>query len=144
MSASETEGVERAVRKFYQAIEEMVRGRGLALMEELWDHTTEVTGKHPLGGWCVGWEEVLATWQVTALFGRAERGGSRLHSTRVHVYGDVAYATSVFQAAPAWGGEQMMCTNIFRKVSDEWKVIHHHADPSVKLAQALEQMAIEE
>lgn len=143
MSVSETAGVERAVRKFYQAIEEMVTGRGLTLMEQVWDQSSEVTGKHPLGEWCVGWEEVLATWQVAAQFGRPEHAGSRLLSTRVHVYGDIAYATSLFQATPAWGGEKLMCTNIFRKVGDEWKVIHHHADPSAKLAEALEQMALQ-
>lgn len=56
------------------------------------------------------------------------------------VYGDVAYTTSVFQASPAWGGEKMMCTNVLQRLEGQWKIIHHHADPSPAMAEALEKM----
>jgi ketosteroid isomerase-like protein len=132
--------IEKVVRKFYQAIEDMVAGRGVDLMNEVWDHEVQVTGKHPLGEWCVGWDQVWATWKIVSEFGRAENTGSRLVSSSVHVYGDFAYATSIFRAAPSWGGEQMMCTNILRKGEAGWKIIHHHADPSPKMLAALEAM----
>lgn len=132
--------VELVVSKFYQAIEDMVAGRGLDLMVEVWDQVAPVTGKHPLGGWCAGWDQVWATWKIVAEFGRPDNTGSQLVSTAVHVYGDFAYATSIFQAAPSWGGEQMMCTNILRKGDGGWKMIHHHADPSPKMLEALEAM----
>lgn len=133
--------VENVVRKFYRAIEDMITGRGLALMEEVWDQEAQVTGKHPLGEWCVGWDEVWATWKIVSEFGNPNNGGGQLVSTMIHLYGDVAYATSIFRASPSWGGEQMMCTNILRNGAQGWKVIHHHADPSPKMIQALEAMA---
>lgn len=139
MSSSEHE-VQLVVRKFYSAIEDMVTGRGLDQMNEVWDHAAQVTGKHPLGEWCVGWDQVWATWKIVSEFGRPDNGGSQLLSMMVHVYGDLAYATSVFQAAPSWGGERMMCTNILRKGEQGWKIIHHHADPSPKMLAALEAM----
>jgi ketosteroid isomerase-like protein len=139
----EQQKVETALRNFYLAIEDFVTGKGLNRMEQIWEHSDQVTGKHPLGEWCVGWHEVLATWQVAAQFGRPEHFGSKLLSTRIFVYGDLAYATSVFQATPAWGGERILCTNILHKAKGEWKMIHHHADPSPKLAEALERLANE-
>lgn len=141
MNSQETDEVEAAVRSFYAAIEDMIEGRGLAKMEAVWDHSTVVTGKHPMGEWCLGWEEVLATWQVVEHFGRPGNGGSELVSTRIHRFGELAYATSVFRASPSWGGEMMLCTNILRNVDGAWKVIHHHADPSPKMFEALQGMA---
>ncbi|NLE86096.1 MAG: nuclear transport factor 2 family protein [Myxococcales bacterium] len=138
--ANDAEAVDAATRRFYAAIEDMVSGRGLATMEQAWHHTDRVTSKHPSGEWAQGWDEVWATWQVFASFGRSDRGGGKLLSTQAHVYGDVAYSTSVFQAAPSWGGEVLMCTNVLLRIDGEWKVIHHHADPAPKMAAALEQM----
>jgi ketosteroid isomerase-like protein len=137
----ELKEVEAALRNFYLAIDDLVTGKGLARMEEVWEHSDRVTGKHPIGDWCVGWDEVNATWQVTSSFGRPEHVGARLISTRILVYGELAYATSVFQAAEAWGGERLLCTNILHKTGGSWKMVHHHADPSPKLVEALERMA---
>lgn len=132
--------VERAVRFFYDAIEDMAAGRGLAAMREAWHHLARVTTKHPISDWATGWEEVATTWEVASGFGRADRGGSSLQSTQVYVLGDVAYATSVFQSAPAWGGEKILCTNVLQKIDGKWKIIHHHADPAPGMAAALERM----
>jgi ketosteroid isomerase-like protein len=136
--------VEQALRKFYSAIEDMVSGRGLDAMEAVWHHTPRVTSKHPMSDWALGWDEVWATWGIAATFGRADRGGSSLASAQVHVYGDIAYSTAVFQAAPAWGGERLLCTNVLQKLDGEWKIIHHHADPGPGMMAALERMIKEE
>ena len=138
--ASEQEAVEAAARRFYDAIEDMVSGRGLQAMQSAWHHHDRVTSKHPSGEWSQGWEEVWATWQVFASFGRDDRGGSKVLSLGAHLYGDVAYTTSIFQASPAWGGEKVMCTNVLQRLDGRWKVVHHHADPSPKMAAALEKM----
>jgi ketosteroid isomerase-like protein len=132
--------VEQALRAFYAAIEDMVSGRGLDAMKEAWHHTNRVTTKHPFSDWALGWEEVWATWEIAAAFGRADRGGSQLGPVGVHVYGDIAYTTSVFQASPSWGGERLPCTNVLQRIDGVWKLIHHHADPGPGMSAALERM----
>jgi ketosteroid isomerase-like protein len=140
MGMTEKEQVEAAARRFYAAIETMIAGGGANALADTWHHVDDATGKHPSGEWSHGWDELWATWQVFASFGRPENGGSQLLSIRANVYGDFAYTTSVFQASPAWGGEQVMCTNILRRMDGAWKLIHHHADPSVAMQKALERM----
>jgi hypothetical protein len=76
--ATPEQEVERALRFFYEAIEDMASGRGLDRMSDAWHHTERVTSKHPISDWAIGWEEVWATWGITASFGRAVRGGERL------------------------------------------------------------------
>jgi ketosteroid isomerase-like protein len=138
--ATDEGDVEAATRHFYDAIEDMVAGRGLGAMEAAWHHTDRVSSKHPSGEWAHGWDEVWATWQIFSSFGRADRSGSKLLSIRAHVYGELAYTTSIFQASPAWGQETMMCTNVLQRIGEDWKIIHHHADPSPGMATALERM----
>ena len=141
---SEEQQVERALRAFYGAIEDMVSGRGLDAMRAAWHHNERVTSKHPISDWAAGWEEVWATWEIAGTFGRADRGGSQLVSTKIQVYGDIAYAASVFQAAPTWGGERLPCTNVLQRLDGAWKIIHHHADSGPGMAAALERMIAEE
>ena len=145
MNEEDNNSIVEALQFFNEAIDDMISGAGLSKMSEAWHHTPDVTGKHPSGGWAHGWDEVWATWQLLASFGRPEHAGSRLvpGSVNAHVYGDVAYATSMVQASPAWGGERMMCTNVLRRIDGRWKLLHHHADPSAKMAEALERMLLE-
>ena len=62
---------------------------------------------------------------------------------KAHVYGDVAYTTCLFTAAPAFGGETLACTNVLRRIDGNWKVIHHHADKAPKLGAAAVKFASE-
>lgn len=140
MTTDVKQDVEAATRRFYDAIEDMIAGRGIQAMEAVWHHSDSVTGKHPSGEWAQGWDEVWATWQLFSSFGRPENGGSQLLSVSAHVHGDVAHATSIFRASPSWGGEQMMCTNVLCRIDGEWKIVHHHADPSPAMGVALEKM----
>lgn len=135
--------VEAATRRFYDAIETMITGGGVDAMSDAWHHTDQVTSRHPIDNWSLGWEQIWATWQFTSSFGRPDRAGGKVLDLRVHVYGDVAYATVSFQAAPSWGGEKLMCTNVLLKKDGAWKVIHHHADPSPAMQAALEGMLAE-
>ena len=109
-------------------------------MRAAWHHTPRVTSKHPSGEWSHGWEEVWETWKVFSSFGRNDRGGSELLSLQACVYGDLAYTTGIFRASPAWGAEKMMCTNVLQRIDGQWKIVHHHADPSPGMARALEKM----
>jgi len=138
---NEEQDVLSATVRFYDAIEDMVSGRGLDAMKAAWHHTDRVTGGHPSGEWATGWEEVWATWEVFASFGRADRGGSRIRDLKAYVYGDLAYTTCLFIASPAFGGETLACTNVLHRMDGTWKIVHHHADKSPKMGAALERIA---
>jgi hypothetical protein len=141
--SNEEQEVLDATARFYGAIEDMVSGRGLESMKAAWHRTDRVTSGHPSGEWATGWDEVWATWEVFASFGRADRGGSSIRDLRACVYGDVAYTTCLFIASPAFGGETLACTNVLCRMDGTWKIVHHHADKSPKMGAALERIAQE-
>jgi ketosteroid isomerase-like protein len=132
---------EAATRRFYDAIIGIVTGKGMAEMDAIWEHSERVTSKHPMGEWCTGWEEVKATWEITSDFASPAHEGATLVSTRLYVYGDMAYATSIFQIAPSAGGDRLLCTNVLHKSDGKWKIVHHHADPAPNMMAALERLA---
>ncbi|HLK36639.1 MAG TPA: nuclear transport factor 2 family protein [Polyangiaceae bacterium] len=142
MTSDESE-VLAATKRFYDAIEKMVVGEGAGPMREAWHHTPRVTSAHPTGEWARGWEEVSATWDIFATFGKPGTGGTEIRDIRVYVYGDIAYTTSVFVAAPSWGGAKLNCTNILHRVNGVWKVIHHHPDRAPSMEASLNRMVNE-
>lgn len=138
---NDEEEVRAAARRLYDAIEQMVSGKGLQAMSDAWHHNERVTGGHPSGSWAKGWDELWVTWQIFEQFGRADRGGSTIRDLDANVYGDIAYTTCIFKAAPAWGSEELACTNVLQRIDGVWKVIHHHADKAPKMGAALEKIA---
>jgi ketosteroid isomerase-like protein len=138
---NDEEEVISAAKRFYDAIEQMVAGKGLEAMRAAWHHSDQVTSGHPSGEWAEGWDEVWATWEVFAAFGRADRAGSKTRSLKAYVYGDIAYTTCIFIASPAFGGDSLACTNVLHRADGAWKVVHHHADKSPKMGAALEKIA---
>jgi ketosteroid isomerase-like protein len=132
-----------ATLRFYEAIENIVSGKGAGSMRDAWHHTSRVTASHPTGEWSNGWDEVSATWDVFASFGKEGGGGTRVRDVNVHVYGDIAYTTCVFVASPSWGGAKLNCTNVLHRVDGVWKVIHHHPDKAPSFEASLEKMAVE-
>jgi ketosteroid isomerase-like protein len=132
-----------ATLRFYQAIEDMVGGGGAGPMSEAWHHGPRVTSSHPTGEWANGWDEVAATWDVFASFGKKGNGGTRIRDIKVFVFGDIAYTTSVFVAAPNWGGAKLNCTNVLQRIGGVWKVIHHHPDKAPSMEASLEKMVQE-
>ena len=134
------EAVLAATYRFYQAIETMVEGGGAEAMSEAWHHGPRVTSSHPTGDWANGWEEVAATWDVFASFGKPGNGGTQIRDVKVFVFGDVAYTTSVFVASRAWGGAKLNCTNVLQRIDGLWKVIHHHPDKAPSMEASMEKM----
>jgi ketosteroid isomerase-like protein len=133
--------VYEVVGRFYEAIEDLIAGRGGEKMRSVWHHSPDVSSAHPTGDWANGWAEVSATWDVVESIGKAGNGGSSVHNIRVHRYGDTAYTTCVFQVAPSWGGGKLNCTNVLVRVGGEWKIVHHHADRAPNMDASLEKMA---
>jgi len=127
-----------AVRAFYSALEGLLTGKGAGAMREAWHHTDKVTAGHPLGHWSYGWDEVEATWATFEAIGRPEMAGSEILDLRVMRYGDVAYTTCVFVAAPFANRTRLNCTNVVHRADGVWKVVHHHADKSPGVEVALE------
>ena len=48
---TDEQAVEAAVRRFYDAIEQVVSGKGVDAMRQAWHHDDQVTGGHPSGEW---------------------------------------------------------------------------------------------
>jgi ketosteroid isomerase-like protein len=129
-----------ATKRFYEAIERIVDGGGVEAMRDTWHHGARVTSSHPTGDWANGWDEVAATWDVFVSFGKKGNGGTQIRDINVHVFGDVAYTTSVFVASPAWGGAKLNCTNVLQRIEGVWKVIHHHPDKAPSMETSMEKM----
>jgi hypothetical protein len=132
-----------AAMKLYDGLDDMAAGRGLERIKDAWEHSDRVTAGHPSGEWSQGFDEIMVGFGLFAALGRPDRGGSTVRNMTAHVYGDIAYTTCLFTAAPAFGGETLACTNVLRRVDGQWKVIHHHADRSPGIAAAAEKFARE-
>jgi ketosteroid isomerase-like protein len=130
-----------AAQRFYDGIEDMISGRGIARIVESWEHGADVTAGHPSGDWAEGWDELIPAWEIFKQLGRSDRGGSKVRGMKAHVYGDFAYTTCLFVASPAFGAETLACTNVLRRTNGAWKIIHHHADKAPALAAAAEKFA---
>jgi len=141
--ATEEEAVLAATQKFYDALEDLLQGRGSKAMTEICLHDDFVTTVHPFGHWARGWNEVLATWEeVGAVFslykGHADRDDriGDIYDLRVAVLGDVAYTIGVFKSLLYLpDGETTLkvnCTNILHKRDGVWKLVHHHPDQATE------------
>lgn len=138
--------VTEAIQKFYQALDDLVLGKGTGAMSEAWHHDDLVTTVHPFGHWARGWKEIAATWdEIAALYtfyhGHDDRtdGVGTIDDLGVIVLGDAAYTTSVYTAR--WyglpvEGMKLNCTNVLHKRDGAWKVVHHHADQATPEVQA--------
>jgi ketosteroid isomerase-like protein len=138
MGSSEEEAT-KAIYQFYDALDQLLRGKGTRAMNEAWHHGPGVTTAHPFGDWARGWPEVSATWEeslaVWALYkGHDDRTDpvGKIEGLRVVVLGDVALATSVFKGLMYMSEGPLRlsanCTNVAQRIDGVWKIIHHHAD----------------
>ena len=129
-----------AIHRFYQALDDLLLGRGTQAMSEAWHHEDFVTTVHPFGRWACGWPEVWATWQeVAEVFayyrgheGRQDGIGG-IHDLRIAMLGEAAYTVGVYKSClyPPEGTKLLLsanCTNVLQQRAGEWKVVHHHPD----------------
>jgi ketosteroid isomerase-like protein len=140
---TEEQEVVAATLRFYEALEALLEGKGPSRMMEAWHHTPNVTSAHPFGEWSYGWDQILTTWQELAAVGKPGLGGSSVRDVRAFVYGDVAYTTGVFIAAPSFGGGKMNVTNVLHRVGGVWKIVHHHADKAPPIEARYEKLALD-
>ena len=89
----------------------------------------------------LGWEEVGASWEQAA---QAFSGGQVALDEMVvlPISEDAAYNTLGTEHGQGSVGDQTLridwgVTNIYRRESDGWRIVHHHTDFSLEVAQAL-------
>ena len=125
---SEVEELRAVNERFYRALEEL----DLSEMDQLWLHEPWVRCVHP--GWdvLVGWERVRES--LEQIF--AGTGWMRVTPTEfdIHVFGDigmVACAENITASRDSDVGVAVaQATNLFRRTSEGWRMIHHHASPA--------------
>ena len=125
-----TEGeVRDASNKFYAALNRMANGDAGPLAA-IWSHGATVTTMHPIGGREVGWDKVRQSWEQVAQL--ASGGQVELAEPMIQVAGDTAYELGVERGQLTLAGQQVTIdhrvTNIYRRESETWKIVHHHAD----------------
>jgi ketosteroid isomerase-like protein len=130
-----------ASERFYAALNSMANGDASA-MAEIWEQAADVTVQHPIGGRNVGWDETADSWQRVAAIssdGRIERRDQRLR-----VIGDAAVETGVEHVSFKLSGHavqtQIRVTNVYRRTSTGWKIVHHHTDPSPEMQEVLSKL----
>src|SRR3954452_19503968 len=104
MASAEDEAT-RVIYEFYDALEDLLRARGIDSMVAIWHHTDYVTTSHPFGSWARGWTEVKVNWEEgAAVFNiyqghanRSDRIGG-IYDLKVVVVGDTAYGTGTYRS----------------------------------------------
>jgi ketosteroid isomerase-like protein len=126
----ESQGVSRAVQRFYSALNAMFAG-DLEPMKEVWSHADDVTYMGPGGGFRVGWEEVLRDWEAQAsmnLGGEVQPKDIELTVGRdLAVVGNYEIGENVgVDGKPQ--EVRVRATSMFRQDGGKWKMIGHHTD----------------
>ncbi len=131
--------IRQASERFYASLNCAINGNP-GPMEEIWSHGSDVSAMHPFGGRMVGWEEVGDSWEQAA---QAFSGGQVAldEMVVVPISEDAAFTLGTEHGEARIGdqtvGIDWRATNVYRRESDGWKIVHHHTDFSSEVAQAL-------
>ncbi len=138
---SSEQDIKAASAKFYAGLNRMGNGETGALADS-WSHASTVTAMHPIGGREVGWDAVNNSFDQVA--GLATDANIALKDQRIQVFGDLAYEIGVEYGTFKMAGRNVemehRVTNIYRRESGEWKVVHHHTDTSPAMLAVLAQI----
>jgi len=130
--------VREASGKFYSALNRMVTGDAGPL-GDIWSHSANVTTMHPIGGREVGWEKVKNSWEQVAKL--STDGQVKLSDQFIQVAGDTAYELAIEHVSFKLGGQPVSgdcrVTNIYRRESGTWKIVHHHTDTAQPMIDAI-------
>ena len=118
------EEVTQTNEAFYKAFESL----DVAAMDQVWAHQEYVTCIHP--GWSirVGWPAVRDSWVV--IFNNTFSMEFQLTELQVQVAADVAWVICTenitSRVGEATQNSQVVATNLYERIGDTWKIIHHH------------------
>ena len=133
--------VRKASKCFYAALNSMLKGDANPLAG-IWSHGVAVTTLHPIGGRQVGWRKVKETWQQVAK--SMSDGRVKLNDQLIRVVGDLAYEVGIEKGHSVMGGQKVAIehrvTNIYRREAGGWKIVHHHADVSPAMLDAVSRL----
>ena len=130
--------VRQASTQFYAALNRMLNGDAGSLAG-VWSHSAGVTTMHPIGGREVGWDNVRAAFgQVAQL---ASAGQAKLNNQLIQASGDIAYEVGDESGQCTLAGQQIAIdhrvTNVYRKETGGWRIVHHHTDTSPAMLELL-------
>jgi ketosteroid isomerase-like protein len=120
----EQQEVAEANETFYRAFESL----DLKRMESVWAADQEIQCGHP--GWRIlrGWKPVMESWRQ--IFENTPEIRFMLTDLSVEVRGELAWVTLYENLNSSLEGQNVaatiLTTNIFRKGTDGWRMIHHH------------------
>jgi ketosteroid isomerase-like protein len=138
--------IRQASERFYAALNREINGDP-GPMVELWSQGSDVATMHPLGGRELGWEEVRAGWEQAAQ--AISEGQISLDDLVViPIADDVAYTLGTEHGQMKVGGEPVRIdwrvTNIYRREGGGWRIVHHHADVSPAVVEALDRLGTQQ
>jgi ketosteroid isomerase-like protein len=125
-----------ALSQFYRAF----NNRDLALMQDAWQHSADVSLDHPTGG------GVLRGWQnIKPLYERIFRSSATVQleffDYTIHDAGELFYAVGMERGQARFEGQALdlaiRTTRIFRFRTGRWYHVHHHGsidDPQLLAA----------
>ena len=128
----EEQAVAQANEAFYRAFESL----DLKRMESVWAQDREIQCGHP--GWRIlrGWKPVMESWRQISENTPAIR--FMLTDVAVEVCNEVAWVTLYENLNSSLEGQNVaatiLTTNVFRKGSDGWRMIHHHGSSVAQAA----------
>jgi ketosteroid isomerase-like protein len=132
--------VRAASEKFYAALNRMFNGNAGSL-PDIWSHSATVTTMHPIGGREVGWDQVRKSFERVADL--TIKGQVKLSEQFIQVVGDAAYELGIEHGRFTFAGQPMAgdcrVTNIYRRESGAWKIVHHHTDIARAMTDVLNQ-----
>ncbi len=126
-TVSAEDAVLEANELFYRALQTL----DLDAMDDVWLHKDWVFCVHP--GWQgnTGWEQVRRSWE--AIFANTRQLRIRLHQVALQLCGAIAWITCVEEITSESGDGPAallaQSTNIYMRVGEKWKLVHHHASP---------------
>ena len=133
--------VRAASEKFYSALNRMLNGDAGPL-GDIWSHSATVTTMHPIGGREVGWDQVRGSWEQVAQL--TTQGQVSLSDQFIQVAGDAAYELGVEHGQFTLAGQPVTgdcrVTNIYRRESGAWKIVHHHTDTAQSMIDVLSRL----
>lgn len=116
-----------ANEEFYRALQSL----DLKAMKQVWLHKDWVFCTHP--GWrgITGWEGILSSWE--GIFTNTRKLRIQLQQVALQLYGSIAWLTCIEEITSdsdaGLTASLAQATNIYMKVGQQWKLVHHHASP---------------
>lgn len=136
--------VREVSKKFYAALNRMANGDS-GPIAEVWSHSKSVTAMHPIGACDTGWNAVRESFGKVA--DMAKGGAVKLDDQMIQVSGDMAYEVGNETGKVTLAGKQVAIdhrvTNIYRRESGGWKMVHHHTDVSPAMLNVLAHLSVE-